>query len=30
VPRRGLAFGISMLVLLIMWIIFIVRILAHL
>ena len=30
VPRRGLAFGISMLVLLIMWMIFIVRILAHL
>jgi hypothetical protein len=30
VPRRGLAFGISMLVLFIMWIIFIVRILAHL
>ena len=29
VPRRGLAFGISMLVLLIMWIIFVVRILAH-
>jgi hypothetical protein len=30
VPRRGLAFGISMLVLFIMWIIFMVRILAHL
>ena len=30
VPRRGLAFGVSMLVLLIMWIIFILRILAHL
>ena len=30
VRRRGLAFGISALVLLIMWIIFIVRILAHL
>jgi hypothetical protein len=30
VPRRGLAFGVSMLVLFIMWIIFIVRILAHL
>jgi hypothetical protein len=30
VPRRGLAFGISMLVLFIMWMIFIVRILAHL
>jgi hypothetical protein len=30
VARRGLAFGVSMLVLLIMWIIFIIRILAHL
>jgi hypothetical protein len=30
VPRRGLAFGISMLVLFIMWIIFIIRIVAHL
>jgi hypothetical protein len=30
VPRRGMAFGVSMLVVLIMWIIFIVRILAHL
>ena len=30
VPRRGLAFGVSMLVLFMMWVIFIVRILAHL
>ncbi len=30
VPRRGLAFGVSMLVLMLMWIIFIVRILTHL
>jgi hypothetical protein len=30
VPMRGVAFGVSMLVLLIMWIIFIIRILAHL
>jgi hypothetical protein len=30
VPRRGLAFGVSMLVLFIMWTIFVIRILAHL
>jgi hypothetical protein len=30
VRRRGLAFGVSMLVLILMWIIFIIRILAHL
>ena len=30
VPMRGMAFGVSMLVLFIMWIVFIVRILAHL
>lgn len=30
VPRRGLAFGVSMIVLMLMWIIFIIRILTHL